>query len=156
SLAPPGQPKPVAVGKAPDDKAIDSSWPVVRAGWQRGETADESSSPAQAPAIEIPAPPASPRSQEPELTAPPELKKSKDDKSTSQSPPRSLAPSLEPPPEIPLKNTERVSQWRPMVRHNDTAAIPLVPSGMDNASTPSANVAAKRSWGVISAVAQEK
>jgi polysaccharide export outer membrane protein len=159
SLEPPAQPKPVAVGKAVEmknDKAADSSWPVVPAGWQQGQIADESSAPAQAPAIEIPAPPALARSQEPELTAAPELKKSKEDKAISASPPRSLAPSLEPPPEIPSKNTERVSQWRPMVRHNDTAAIPLVPSGMDNASPPSANVAAKRSWGVISAVAQEK
>jgi polysaccharide export outer membrane protein len=43
-----------------------------------------------------------------------------------------------------------------MVRHGDTSGIPLVPTGLDNTSASLTNVAAKRSWGVINAVAQDK
>jgi polysaccharide biosynthesis/export protein len=176
SLEAPGQSKPLAISQvtAPNHDKVaiapqpgggkekDQSGPFVvttcvPAGWQAGQIADDNSAPAQAPAIEIPAPPTLAQSfKEPELTAPPEAVKAKEDKAVSPSPPRPLASSLEPPPDLPLKSTERVSQWKPMVRHGDTSGIPLVPPGLDNTSSAATNVAAKRSWGVISAVAQEK
>jgi polysaccharide export outer membrane protein len=174
SLEAPGHPKPMAISQAPaanNDKVANGTQPgggkeknetgplvvttCVPAGWQRGEMADDTLAPAQAPTIEIPAPPPtlSQSSKEPELTAPPEPLKSKEDKAAI--PPRPLAPSLEPPPDFPLKNTERVSQWKPMVRNGDTSTIPLVPLGLDNTSIQTTNVT-KRSWGVINAVAQDK
>jgi len=175
SLEAPAQSKPVAISQATapnhdkvanaprpgGGKEKDQSGPsvvttCVPAGWQAGQIADDNSAPAQAPAIEIPAPPTLAQSfKEPELTAPPELVKPKEDKAVI--PPRPLAPSLEPPPDFPLKSTERVSQWKPMVRqHGDTSGIPLVPTGLDHTSASPTNVAAKRSWGVINAVAQDK
>jgi polysaccharide export outer membrane protein len=144
-------------GKEKDQSGPLAVTTCVPAGWQAGQIADDNSAPAQAPAIEIPAPPTLAQSfKEPELTAPPELVKPKEDKAVSSSPPRPLASSLETPADLPIKSTERVSQWKPMVRHGDTSAIPLVPTGLDNASASPTNVATKRSWGVINAVAQDK
>src|SRR5262245_64282847 len=97
SLEAPGRPKPVAVGKAVEtknDKAADNLWPVVPAGWQRGQM-DDTSPPAQAPAIEIPAAPTIVQSfKEPETTPPPELKSAKENKTASSSAPRPLDSSL--------------------------------------------------------------
>jgi polysaccharide export outer membrane protein len=50
----------------------------------------------------------------------------------------------------PLTGTERVSQWRPMLRRNETTTVPLVPPGWDGTPNHLPTNA------IIKAVAQEK
>jgi polysaccharide biosynthesis/export protein len=157
SLDPPTGPR---VAKATTDRGLEGSAPttqskqeinslsgktaVIPAAWERAQMADEPAPPAQSPTIEIPAltPPPSEakpiRSSEKEADSIPnlELSEANDERSA-------------PAPTPALKGTERVSQWRPMLRPTPTTAVPLMPPGWDSATSSS-------NRNVISAVAQEK
>jgi polysaccharide export outer membrane protein len=133
---------------------------VIPVGWQRGQMAEENppSPPAQGPTIEIPAIPQTSSTTDSKpaptksidskkngsTTGPPELNPAVESAviGETHSAPSSTDPST--------KGTERVSQWRPMMRGNESTTIPLVPPGWENAPNP------LPAGGILKAVAQEK
>src|SRR5439155_8158688 len=56
----------------------------------------------------------------------------------------------------PSPGTERVSQWRPMLRRSETAAVPLVPPRWDGDSPSRAPTAAPPRPLILKAVAQQE
>jgi polysaccharide export outer membrane protein len=137
---------------------------LTTVGWQRGQMADEPST-VDAPAIEIRAMPSQTAKAKENDQKPSDVKGSEsgtEKRGLTLAP--TTAPSTSAPREIPaelplkeLKDTDRVSQWRPMVRGSDTSTIPLLPQGWDaNPSMPVKNVKGLRQSGVISVGAQEK
>jgi polysaccharide export outer membrane protein len=152
--APPAK---AADGRIPSDsKQAALPGNVVTVGWQRGQKADESAPEAEGPTIEIPAvplaPPPTPPTPNEEPTrkndqmAPPPISLSQgQDKRQAQN-------------DQPLDESKRISQWRPMVRRNETTAVPLVPSGWesdgDSRSRPSSTSPPRPL--ILKAVAQEK
>jgi len=136
----------------------DSSLATV--GWQRAQMGDEIPPPAEAPTIEIPAPttpistPKKESSEKPAADQKSQVIGKDDGPSLLNS---SSVSSREAPAEFPLNTTERVSQWRPMVRRDETSSVALVPQGWEtNPKTSVKNVMARPTSGVINAAAQEK
>jgi polysaccharide export outer membrane protein len=133
---------------------------VVAVGWQRGQMADESPSPPQAegPTIEIPALPLTP----PPTHASPKAKlpsEKNDSKTVTPLATLPLSPSQETPAAMtdqPASEKERVSQWRPMLRRNETNSVPLVPPAWDSDAPSHPLSASPPRPLILRAVAQEK
>jgi len=153
----------VAAEKSSGNSALPPAVPasnVVTVGWQRGQMADESSSPppAEGPTIEIPAVPLTPvpANASPKTEMPSKINGSKVSVPLSKLPESELKGAPPASTDQTPNEKERVSQWRPMLRRNETTSVPLVPLGWDGDSASRLPAASPPRHLILKAVAQEK